>query len=156
MKIKRSIFIFILLFISFFSFVDGIDAATVKGIYYNDGRSKFGNETFLRDGVTKYVREIGIFVKIADNKNEQVYCIEPNQPLSSSGYQNNKAPIKFNSYTGFNGDTAKKTNIHYILNYAYKDSAPTTFNVNKFAKIAAAQGLIWEVALGERKNCNRV
>lgn len=148
MKIKRSIFAFLLLFFSFFVFVDEINAAVkVRGYYpLTQTSSYIGNETYSRGGNTRYVYDTGIFLIGGTH----AYCIEPSAPLSGSGYQNNDKKEEFTYEDYKNLTSTQITNILYILNYAYKDAAPTTFNINKYVKISAAQGLIWEVALGER------
>lgn len=150
MKFKKYIFTFLLLFFSFFVFIDGIDAAvTVKG--YFPTPSAFGSETYVRGTTTKKINGTGIFTV----GGKHAYCVEPNEKLTSDGYQNKD---NSNTKTDFihydNLSTEQITNIYYILTYAYKDTAPNTYKADKYARIAAAQGLIWEVALGERKGFN--
>ena len=83
MKFKRRIFTFLTLFLSFFIFMDGLDAAvTIKG--YFPSPSSFGNETYNRDGKTKYIKGTGIFT--VDGKH--AYCVEPNEKMTSTGYEN--------------------------------------------------------------------
>lgn len=158
-KIRNVICLFLLTLISFFGFSDNLMAAKI-GFYASSAAKKFPKLTFSlkyqgKEVYSKNIQEFSFLYK--DTVSEQVYCIEPEAKINGNGSHSESTLGNYNGKYFNKNNTAKTDLLKYVLTFAYK--APT---VNKdisaadTAKIIAAQGLIWQIAVGEVKfNTNR-
>ena len=142
-KNKIYTIIILILFSFFFSTINVSAAKQIKGKWPNPSGT-FGSESYkLNNGVNKKVSNFGIFTV----DGEHAYCIEPGAKMDTTGYKNNNT-VELASYSSLT--TKQKELISYVLTYAYKDSDPSEYKKNKYIKMAASQGLIWEIVAGDR------
>lgn len=143
-KIFKKIVLILLVFLSSFSFLNFVNAANgtsgkwhltnADQVYY---AKSMGKEK-------RYVGSMGIY----SYKGNHVYCIEPGDPLSydNDGY-NTKNDSNYSKLT-----SSQITNIRYILTFAEHVADISKSTETQAYKVAAAQGLIWEIVTGERTN----
>lgn len=158
---RKNIVLVTLVIITFFSFLFNVKAANSSGWVYHSclkgTKYKLNQISGERDG-----GYIGVY-----NINRQhVYCVEPGRHLNSASYT--EQPFENLNNKGIKIDNTKKNLIRQILTFAEKITdqslLPTITNNNKktvncpssgsqllsIYRTYAAQGLIWEVATGER------
>lgn len=141
--------------LSFFFFNLTVSAANVKAHVYecSSGHDLY-TTTYKLDDVSGD-RKIGCVGVISVDNKTHAYCIEPGVKMQS-GYDNGGEPFTKYSQNFFKDSKKaadKRTKVQQILSFAKKvnDFSKDTKEEDRY-KVYAAQGLIWEVIVGERNN----
>lgn len=160
MKKIKKISLILFSFILTFCLSITVNAKTTATYYY--GVSDFSSDIsgayylYQNEGFDlRHLENMGLFELNINGTKKHAYCIEPGVSVTGNVEYSTKSLSEFtNSYI----DSAnKRTLLTQILSFAYtNDTKKIMQNKDAVAKMVAAQGLIWEVATGERTNFSSV
>lgn len=162
MKSIKKIILIVFTFLVSTIFSLNVNAKTTAAIYYaaQDYSSVISGKYYLQNiknvGMEQRdLKYMGLFELNIDGTKTHSYCIEPGIHVTGNETYSTKTLAEFTN-TYINNNT-KRTLISYILSFAYTNT-PSKIVGDKAAisKVMAAQGLIWEVATGERTNFSTI